>query len=234
MGAQEGQAQGEARWAQRPRPQKRNGSRKPAPGLGTVEAVLTCSVFALPRPEQLAPACRCLQGETPLHAAARLPPPLPTQSQPGSPEVGPCQPGADLSPGPEAPHPHCAGYAPDSSQVASPSRRRRCPSTLPPEPTMEAVPFGCHSALTQKQLFGLSAAQALQSSNRLRGWGPCNLGVFSPQGGWEAPGPSAEWYTETHLYIFFSSDKIELPSCWSASIHDTRSSCRPGKLPESM
>lgn len=49
---------GEAGQAQRPGPRELNRSRESAPGLGTAEAALTCSVFPLPRPEQLAPGCR--------------------------------------------------------------------------------------------------------------------------------------------------------------------------------
>ena len=36
---------------------------------------------------------------------------------------------------------------------------------------MEAVPFGCHTAVTQKQLFGLSDAQALHSLEQTAGLG---------------------------------------------------------------
>ena len=45
------------------------------------------------------------------------------------------------------------------------------PLPLPPEPTVEAIPLGSHAAGRRKQLFGLSDAQALQSSTQAAGLG---------------------------------------------------------------
>lgn len=123
---------GAAGQAQRPRPAGAEQKPQTAPSLGTVEAVLTCSGFTLSRPEQLAPACRRLQGETPHDAAGRLPPPLPTRNQAGRP-LGGRQAGlGGPQPGAEMPHPPlCRPGSSSPGQLASSSWGRRGSSTPP-------------------------------------------------------------------------------------------------------
>lgn len=177
-----GQGRGKPGGHRGPGPQELNGSRAPAPDLGAAEAAWTCSVFALPRPEQLAPACRCLQGEAPRDAAARLPPPCPARARLAAHQVGALSAWGDFSPGPETP-PESAGRGSCTpSQSASPSWRRPCPRP--------SIPLGSSAAVTQKQLFGLWDAQALHSSEQAPGWGPRgSLGrVLLPR---EGGGPQA-------------------------------------------
>lgn len=111
-------------------------------------------------------------------------PPLPTESQAGGPQGG-------HPLGPRGPRPLLQRGPPTSPQAALPDSLpvrftfgggSSVSLPLPPEPSVKAIPLGSLATVSQKQLSGLSDAQALHGSEQAAGLGATELSrACSPQ-----------------------------------------------------
>ena len=146
---------------------------------------------------------------------------MPTQSQPGSPEVGTLSAWGRPQPrSRETPHSHSASCAPDSSQVASPLRRRWCPSSPPARADHGSgsiwLPY-CSDSKTVVWLVGRP--------------GPAQLGRDCGAGGritWMCSLPREGWRPQAPL------QHGTLRHISASSFHQTRQSCPPAGLHPSM
>lgn len=197
-----GQGRGKPGGHRGPGPQELNGSRAPAPDLGAAEAAWTCSVFALPRPEQLAPACRCLQGEAPRDAAARLPPPCPARARLAAHQVGALSAWGDFSPGPETAPRVCRPRLLHSQPISLALLEKAVSPSL--NSTWQQR---CSDSKTVVWLVGRPGPAQLGTGSRL---GAARLfGACSPsQGGRRAPGSFAAGETETSCHTISSPEHI--------------------------
>ena len=200
--AEPGQGRGKPGGHRGPGPQELNGSRAPAPDLGAAEAAWTCSVFALPRPEQLAPACRCLQGEAPRDAAARLPPPCPARARLAAHQVGALSAWGDFSPGPETAPRVCRPRLLHSRPISLALLEKAVSPSL--NSTWQQR---CSDSKTVVWLVGRPGPAQLGTGSRL---GAARLfGACSPsQGGRRAPGSFAAGETETSCHTISSPEHI--------------------------